>query len=127
MSQQNPRDLVPVHGGLDAPVDRLVALKDRKAFLAEATGLVAIRVNAADLSTIHRLADGALSPLEGPMKKAEERTREGQLLWPNATPMVDPTLLQEAEQARTAAGATSNHATTFTPVSAKTNSTSVTP
>jgi len=35
----------------------------------------------------------------GPMKKAEQRTREGQLLWPNATPMVDPTLLQEAEQA----------------------------
>jgi sulfate adenylyltransferase len=71
MSQQKLRDLVPVHGGLDAPVDRLVALKDRKTFLAEAAGLDSIRVNAADLSTIHRLADGALSPLEGPMKKAE--------------------------------------------------------
>lgn len=35
----------------------------------------------------------------GPMKKAAERTREGQLLWPNATPMVDPSLLQESEQA----------------------------
>jgi len=30
----------------------------------------------------------------GPMKKAEERTREGQLLWPNATPMIDEEVLE---------------------------------
>ena len=65
MSQQ---DLVPVHGGLDAPVDRIVSLKDQSAFLAEAGGLPSIRVTAADLSTVHRIADGALSPLTGPMK-----------------------------------------------------------
>ena len=35
----------------------------------------------------------------GPMKKAEARTREGQLLWPNATPMVDPSLLVDEQQA----------------------------
>ena len=29
----------------------------------------------------------------GPMKAAEQRTREGAVLWPNATPMVDPALL----------------------------------
>jgi Na+/H+ antiporter NhaC len=29
----------------------------------------------------------------GPMKKAEERTRGGQLLWPNATPMIDEEVL----------------------------------
>ena len=29
----------------------------------------------------------------GPMKKAEERTRGGQLLWPNATPMIDEEIL----------------------------------
>lgn len=29
----------------------------------------------------------------GPMRKAEQRTAEGQLLWPNATPMVDPSIL----------------------------------
>mgnify|MGYP006313943693 CR=1 FL=1 len=39
------------------------------AFLAEAGSLPSIRVNAADLSTVHRLADGALSPLIGPMKR----------------------------------------------------------
>lgn len=35
----------------------------------------------------------------GPMKKAEARTREGLMLWPNATPMVDSSLLQETQQA----------------------------
>jgi len=60
-------DLVPVHGGGDAPVDRVVPLSQRKRFLAEADGLPSLRVNRADLSTVHRIADGALSPLEGPM------------------------------------------------------------
>jgi len=61
------RDLVPVHGGLDAPVDRTVSLRDRKKFLAGAEGLPRVRVRRADLSTVHRLGDGTLSPLEGPM------------------------------------------------------------
>lgn len=63
-------DLVPVHGGLAELVDRIVPLKHRKAFLAEAARLPSLRVTKADLSTVHRLADGALSPLEGPMKEA---------------------------------------------------------
>ena len=29
----------------------------------------------------------------GPMRAAQARTEEGQLLWPNATPMVDPSIL----------------------------------
>jgi sulfate adenylyltransferase len=66
MSQQ---DLVPVHGGLDEPVDRIVPLKQRSSFLAEAGSMPSIRVTAADLSSVHRIADGALSPLTGPMKK----------------------------------------------------------
>jgi sulfate adenylyltransferase len=61
------RDLVPVHGGLAEPVDRIVPLKDRRRFLAEAERLPSLRVTRADLSTVYRLADGALSPLEGPM------------------------------------------------------------
>lgn len=67
MSQQ---DLVPVHGGLTEPVDCIVSFKDQAAFLSEAGGLPSIRVTDADLSTIYRIADGALSPLTGPMKKA---------------------------------------------------------
>jgi tetracycline resistance efflux pump len=31
----------------------------------------------------------------GPMASAEERTRGGELLWPNASPMVDPSLLEQ--------------------------------
>jgi sulfate adenylyltransferase len=66
---QIQQDLVPVHGGLTELVDRRVPLKQRAAFLKEAAKLASIRVTSADLSTIHRLADGALSPLTGPMKK----------------------------------------------------------
>ena len=55
-------DLVPVHGGLDELVDRVVPLSRRRLFLEEANGLPSITVNKADLSTVHRLADGALSP-----------------------------------------------------------------
>ncbi|MFO8174582.1 MAG: Na+/H+ antiporter NhaC family protein [Longimicrobiales bacterium] len=29
----------------------------------------------------------------GPMKKAQKRTREGEVLWPNATPMIDESIL----------------------------------
>jgi tetracycline resistance efflux pump len=38
----------------------------------------------------------------GPMAAAEKRTREGALLWPNASPMVDPSLLvQESDSTTT--------------------------
>ena len=33
----------------------------------------------------------------GPMRKAEQRTAGGELLWPNATPMVDPAILASQE------------------------------
>ena len=35
----------------------------------------------------------------GPMRKAEQRTAGGELLWPNATPMVDPSILSSQEAA----------------------------
>jgi len=60
-------DLVPVHGGLDAPISRTVPLSRRKQFLAEAADLPKVEVNRADLSTVYRIADGTLSPLSGPM------------------------------------------------------------
>jgi sulfate adenylyltransferase len=64
-------ELVPVHGGLDEPVDRVVPLKHRAAFLQEAERLPGVQLSKADLSTVHRIADGALSPLEGPMREQE--------------------------------------------------------
>lgn len=63
--------LVPVHGGLERPVDRTLPLSRRKAVEAEAAGWPRIRVTAADLATVHRIADGTLSPLEGPMVESE--------------------------------------------------------
>lgn len=60
-------ELVPVHGGLAEPVDRVVPLSGRRALLAEAEALPSLRVSKADLSTVYRLSDGGLSPLEGPM------------------------------------------------------------
>ena len=67
MEQKQRGDLVPVHGGLAEPVDRRVPLSERGALLAEASRLPQVRLTRADLSTVHRLADGTLSPLEGPM------------------------------------------------------------
>jgi sulfate adenylyltransferase len=65
--QRHAYDLVPVHGGLLEPVDCVVPLKHRKLFLTEAEKLPSLRVTKADLSTVYRLSDGALSPLQGPM------------------------------------------------------------
>ncbi|MBW2292025.1 MAG: sulfate adenylyltransferase [Deltaproteobacteria bacterium] len=62
---------VPVHGGLDALVNRVVPLGKRNSFLKEAATLPSVVVTNADLSTVYRIADGTLSPLEGPMGKAE--------------------------------------------------------
>ncbi len=61
-------DLVPVHGGLAELVDRRVPLGERSAFVKEAERLPSVRVTRADLSTVYRISDGGLSPLEGPMR-----------------------------------------------------------
>ena len=58
-------DLVPVHGGLDAPVSRIVPLSRRKKFFSEVAALPTVEVTRADLSTVYRIADGTLSPLSG--------------------------------------------------------------
>jgi sulfate adenylyltransferase len=69
--QDTEQDLIPVHGGLDAPVDRTVPLNKRAAFVSEAAALPSLEVNKADLSTVYRISDGTLSPLEGPMTEAQ--------------------------------------------------------
>jgi sulfate adenylyltransferase len=59
--------LVPVHGGLDRPVNRTLKLTQKKALLAEAASMPKFQVTSADLATVYRIADGTLSPLTGPM------------------------------------------------------------
>jgi sulfate adenylyltransferase len=60
-------DLVPPHGGLTEPVSCTVAPSGARAFLAEAERLTKVPVSDADLSSVYRFGDGALSPLAGPM------------------------------------------------------------
>ena len=67
-SIESGADLVPVHGGLAELVDRRVPLGERSGFVKEAERLPSIRVTRADLSTVYRISDGALSPMEGPMR-----------------------------------------------------------
>ncbi len=63
-------DLLPPHGGLNEPVDRMVPAADADAFRAEAESLPKIPVSDADLSSVYRFGDGGLSPLTGPMDRA---------------------------------------------------------
>ena len=57
---------LPVHGGLDQPVDRIDS-----AAASAAEGLATVEVNDVDRTTLYRIADGTLSPLQGPMAKAD--------------------------------------------------------
>jgi sulfate adenylyltransferase len=66
--------LVPPHGGLEHPVSRTVPSEETAAFRNEARTLRAVPVSDADLSSLYRFGDGALSPLTGPMdSEAYER------------------------------------------------------
>ena len=62
--------LVPAHGGLAEPLDRTVPPAEEAAFKTELASLPKVPVSDADLSTVYRFGDGALSPLIGPMDGA---------------------------------------------------------
>ncbi len=63
-------DLVQPHGGLTAPRSCTVPEGERAAFAARLETLPKVQLSAADLSTVYRFGDGALSPLDGPMDGA---------------------------------------------------------
>ena len=63
-------DLIPPHGGLTEPVNCTVPAAEIDKFKAEAAALTKVPVSDADLSTVYRFGDGALSPLIGPMDSA---------------------------------------------------------
>ncbi len=60
-------DLVPFHGGLTKPVLCAIAKEEIENYLAKAGKMVKVPVSDADLSTVYRWGDGALSPTSGPM------------------------------------------------------------
>jgi sulfate adenylyltransferase len=62
-------DLIAPHGGLSEPVCCTVGANELDAFKAAAAGLTKVPVSDADLSTVYRFGDGALSPLTGPMNR----------------------------------------------------------
>lgn len=66
-------DLVPVHGGLSAPVDRTVKSERINEFEKQAASLPAVVIDDADLSSLYRFGDGGLSPLTGPMNSEQWR------------------------------------------------------
>jgi sulfate adenylyltransferase len=63
-------DLIAPHGGLSEPVCCTVGADELDAFRAKAASLTKVPVSDADLSTVYRFGDGALSPLTGPMDRA---------------------------------------------------------
>jgi sulfate adenylyltransferase len=63
-------DLIPPHGGLTEPVDRMVPPREAADFRKKAASLNRVSISDADLSSLYRFGDGGLSPLIGPMNKA---------------------------------------------------------
>ncbi|HEV8112225.1 MAG TPA: sulfate adenylyltransferase [Planctomycetota bacterium] len=63
---------VPVHGGLETPVDRIVPRTEIDT--GRWSTLPRVDVNETDRTTLYRIADGTLSPLVGPMGKALYRS-----------------------------------------------------
>ncbi len=63
-------DLIIPHGGLTEPVCCTVAAAEIDSFKSAAAKLPKVPVSDADLSTVYRFGDGALSPLTGPMDSA---------------------------------------------------------
>jgi sulfate adenylyltransferase len=64
-------DLVPVHGGLAAPVDRTVPADRVDVLKKAAAAMPVLRIDDADLSSLYRFGDGGLSPLTGPMNSEQ--------------------------------------------------------
>ncbi len=91
----------PIHGGLSAPVNCIATESG-----ADWASLPKIDVNETDLTTLHRIADGTLSPLTGPMNQADYETtleraaieRDGKL-WAWGIPTILPVTDAEASAA----------------------------
>ncbi len=62
-------DLIAPHGGLSEPVCCTIGAGELDAFKATSASLAKVPVSDADLSTVYRFGDGALSPLTGPMDR----------------------------------------------------------
>ncbi len=98
MTTSTSATLTPVHGGLASPVNRIVKNAD-----ASWASLSKLDVNETDLTSLYRIADGTLSPLTGPMGKADydlvlekAAIERGGKLWAWGIPMILPVTDDEA-------------------------------
>ena len=62
--------LLPAHGG-GGLVNRFIPEVERKYLFSKAESLKSYTISDSDLAAFYRIADGGLSPLEGPMSEAE--------------------------------------------------------
>jgi len=104
MTTATTMNISPVHGGLSAPVNRI----DSQA-TANAAALTTIEVNEVDMTTLYRVADGTLSPIEGPMGADDYNSvlergaiERGGKLWAWTIPIILP--VTDAEAAKASAG-----------------------
>jgi len=102
---QSSRKAHPAHGGLDAPVDRIMAEDMAREVRARGDELPTLRLSLADLSTIRRIGDGALSPLTGPMNRdafsavlTDERIVSGGSSYAWTIPIAFPATDDEAQR-----------------------------
>ena len=63
-------DMMPPHGGCGL-INRIVIEDELEFFIRKARGYRAYTISDGDLATFYRIADGTLSPLEGPMDERE--------------------------------------------------------
>ena len=68
MTSTSSIGIAPVHGGLAAPVNQFV---DLHVYRAKWQTMARLDVGDIDRTTMYRVADGTLSPLNGPMGKAD--------------------------------------------------------
>ena len=62
--------ILPPHGG-GKLVNRTVPESERESLIKETKGMKTYYISDSDLSVFYRMADGALSPLIGPMEEDE--------------------------------------------------------
>jgi sulfate adenylyltransferase len=108
MSTTTATRISPVHGGLSRPVNRIEP-RERVQWAAW-RALDSIDVTEVDRTTLYRIGDGTLSPLQGPMGEADYRSvlergvlERGGRRWAWTIPIVLPVTDEEA--ARLGAGA----------------------
>lgn len=75
------QDLIPPHGGLKEPVNRMVSAEEAADSRRQGASLKRVPISDADLSSLYRMGDGGLSPLTGPMhKKVFEQVLDDEIL-----------------------------------------------